>query len=437
MESSAVSRATTYPIAESRCGWNALLPPRPPKTVVKIGTSYEYAVIGGGYTGLAAARRLAELAPAASILLIEASEIGEGTSARNSGFILTAPLMPHRSGHAADVAKTIKQGRIFDAGLTWLKRLVTENSMSCDWNETGKYHAAVTESGIAGLRSLADQYRDCGLLCEEIQPSDFSARIGLSYYKYALRTGNNIYVQPASLVRGLADSLPPNVTLVERAPVLSVSGRRPFLLELRGGDSPGSNRCDREQRLRQEAGLYQEQDLQHLHLRRDDPRTRRRGTCRPWNGRRILPAARAGTTLRRTIGRRFLVRSLHSYESEKSRSEVEASLQDLYKHRYPHLRTHRFEYVWGGALGLTGNTETCFGKIADNIYTSAGCNGVGIMKGTAYGKLLAEMILGQNSEDIRDVRQMNSPSWLPPDPVLRWGVEFVMRRRKHQAGAER
>jgi hypothetical protein len=56
-------RPSTYPVFERPSGWNALLPPRVPKTSAALKTDYEYAVIGAGYTGLAVARRLAELNP--------------------------------------------------------------------------------------------------------------------------------------------------------------------------------------------------------------------------------------------------------------------------------------------------------------------------------------------------------------------------------------
>ena len=46
----------------------------------------DHVIVGAGFTGLAAARRLAELQPQARIIVIEATEVGEGSSGRNSGF---------------------------------------------------------------------------------------------------------------------------------------------------------------------------------------------------------------------------------------------------------------------------------------------------------------------------------------------------------------
>ena len=76
----------TYPAYSDRSGFNALLPPRKARAQAEGDITADYVVVGAGYTGLAAARRLAQLKPQDRILLIEATEVGEGSSGRNSGF---------------------------------------------------------------------------------------------------------------------------------------------------------------------------------------------------------------------------------------------------------------------------------------------------------------------------------------------------------------
>jgi glycine/D-amino acid oxidase-like deaminating enzyme len=414
------------------------LPPRIPKDQITLEASYEYVVVGAGYTGLAVARRLAELNSSATILLLEATQIGEGTSGRNSGFVLTAPLTAAETDAQA-VKKATRQFEIFDGGLAWLRQIVSDASIECGWNDVGKYHAAATDEGVANIRALAERYQACGLRWDEIPQAEFARRIGSPYYKYAFHTGHNVFVQPAALVRGLADSLPPNVILLEGAPVSSVSGKGPFTIELLNRRVRANKMVIANNGFAKRLGflknrIFNVYTYAGITPELDDDELAAHGTDAEWG---ILPAARAGTTLRRTSGRRFLVRSLQSYETDRSGRQVDESLEELYRQRYPGLRSHKFEYVWGGALGLTMNSESCFGEIAENLYVSAGCNGVGIMKGTVHGKLLAEQIMGLDSDDIRDVRQMNAPTWIPPDPVLRWGVTLAMTQRTKHAGAER
>src|SRR5262245_5315277 len=54
-------------------------------------SSFDWVVVGAGFTGLAAARRLGELHPDESVALIDAMPVGWGASGRNSGFIIDLP----------------------------------------------------------------------------------------------------------------------------------------------------------------------------------------------------------------------------------------------------------------------------------------------------------------------------------------------------------
>ena len=48
----------------------------------------DFAVVGGGFTGLSAAAWLARLAPKKSVLLLEAGLLGNGASGRTGGMVL-------------------------------------------------------------------------------------------------------------------------------------------------------------------------------------------------------------------------------------------------------------------------------------------------------------------------------------------------------------
>ena len=77
----------------------------------------DWVVIGAGVTGLAAARRLAELAPGARILMLDDYRIGYGASGRNSGFIIDTPHLTEKF----DVNANRRISRLVIAGLTELE----------------------------------------------------------------------------------------------------------------------------------------------------------------------------------------------------------------------------------------------------------------------------------------------------------------------------
>ncbi|MCA9772984.1 MAG: FAD-dependent oxidoreductase, partial [Myxococcales bacterium] len=51
----------------------------------------EVAIIGAGFAGLAAARRLAQLRPQDTVVILEARAVAEGPAGRNSGFMIDLP----------------------------------------------------------------------------------------------------------------------------------------------------------------------------------------------------------------------------------------------------------------------------------------------------------------------------------------------------------
>ena len=78
----------SLPQNDQTCGWINCLEPRKSFPILKGRQLADWVVIGGGYTGLSFARRMASLKPDARIIVIDGCAVGEGGSARNSGFAI-------------------------------------------------------------------------------------------------------------------------------------------------------------------------------------------------------------------------------------------------------------------------------------------------------------------------------------------------------------
>ena len=72
-------------------GWKEILPNRKVNPKLSDHINADYLIIGGGFAGLSAARRLNQINKEATIVLLEACEIGEGPAGRNSGFMIDLP----------------------------------------------------------------------------------------------------------------------------------------------------------------------------------------------------------------------------------------------------------------------------------------------------------------------------------------------------------
>ena len=79
-------------VNDNSCSWINDLDPRIDIKSLKSNENCEWIIIGAGYTGLSAARKLGQLHPNQKIILIDAQLAGEGASSRNSGYLVDTTL---------------------------------------------------------------------------------------------------------------------------------------------------------------------------------------------------------------------------------------------------------------------------------------------------------------------------------------------------------
>lgn len=94
------------------------------------------------------------------------------------------------------------------------------------------------------------------------------------------------------------------------------------------------------------------------------------------------------------------------------------------------------EYTWGGALAMSRNHESFFGQLAPNVYGALCCNGLGVTRGTATGKLLADWLSGERSDLIDFLLRSPGPNVNPPQPFLSLGVNANLKWGQMRAGKE-
>lgn len=420
-------------------GWNALLSPRLVRDRPPTQKSFASIVIGGGYVGVAAARRLAELEPDRTVLLLEAEEMGEGPSGRNSGFVGPGPNAPLAwRGDTADEA-ALKHIRLTRAAIDILKRLVRENAIDCLWDEAApRFDAAATSRGLRNLIARDEANRRWGLEGHFVEQDQLPALIGTSYYRRAYAPADRILVQPAALIRGLADSLPANVHLVERTRVETLTTGARIEIVTRHGTFDADRVLIAANAWARKYGLLRDRVFAlytygALTPELDDAELGKLGAPPQWG---IIPAHSMGTTLRKFAGRRLLVRSGEGYEREHDDRYARALLTKLFKRRFPGMKSHEFEHVWGGALGMTHNGALYFGRVNPNVFVAAGCNGSGIARGTINGHLLAEMACGGQSALLSDRLSLAPPNWIPPEPVRGIGARGTIAYLQWEAGRE-
>ena len=416
-----------------------MLPPLAPARRLASEQRADCAVVGAGFTGVAVARRLAAHRASWRIAVLEAERVGFGASGRNSGFIVDV-------GHyepKLDVEGNRRLVRLGRAGLEQLRTLVRAHAIDCAWTERGRLHGAV---GDVGVRLLGEFYKGLDAMGEPYEALGAAAVTsvtGTAYYRAAARTPGAVMVQPAALVRGLAAALPANVDLFEESPVRGVHHSGKFRIEAGDGAVVADRLFLAANGFTPTLGflrrrvfpLFTFASLTRVLAPAEQAAL---GGESEWG---LVPEERMGTTVRRTRDQRILIRNTVHYVgslqvSESYRREVREIHRRAFRARFPMLPQVDLEYTWGGVLGMSVNGAYFFGQLDDNLFTAAGCNGVGVALGTIAGTLLADLAVGADSELLSDMQALPRPVWIPPEPLLGIGVRATLARLTARAREE-
>ena len=137
--------------------WDTVPSPDPggPQLDISPSRRFDVAVIGAGYTGLAAARQLARVG--ASVVVLERERAGWGASSRNGGQVL-----PGLKLDPATLVARVGESRarqLFDISLealASLEALIVDEAIECEYERTGHIQAA---SKLAHFEAFRDEQK--------------------------------------------------------------------------------------------------------------------------------------------------------------------------------------------------------------------------------------------------------------------------------------
>ena len=126
---------------DTGCSWINDLARRSNIKVLDKDKSCDWLIVGAGYTGLSAARKLSELHPNQKIIIVDAQLAGEGASGRNSGYLVDTTLNDGFTSNK-ELSNYKKKTDIYNLGIESVKKFIKQYQVDCDWNESGKYFAS-------------------------------------------------------------------------------------------------------------------------------------------------------------------------------------------------------------------------------------------------------------------------------------------------------
>ena len=425
------------------CSWINDLNPRSNINTLQSKEDCEWLIIGAGYTGLSAARKLGLLHPGQKIILVDAQLAGEGASARNSGYLVDTTLNDGFTSNK-ELENYKKKADIYKLGIEVIKNFIKEYQVDCDWNECGKYFASSKTEDKKILINFSETLSKLGFEHNLLSNKDLSKRLGTSFYNIALHTKGGILLHPGKLVRAMIDTLPNNVQLFENSPLLKWKKNKDMVsCSFNSGNIKTKKIIFATNGFLKSLGIKKNYNFPlTLTASMTRPLTNEEfkmiGEPKEWG---VLPVRPMGATIRMTKDRRILIRNTAEVHNPLSMSQSDLNKRSIkqkigIKKRFPYLPDDIIHSSWSGIVSRTRNGSQIFEKIDNNIFVAGCYNGSGIGVGTLFGEQIAIKACNEHTSEIETIEKRNKPTWLPSQPFLNLGVKTRLIYERFKARSE-
>jgi glycine/D-amino acid oxidase-like deaminating enzyme len=368
----------------------------------------DVAVIGGGFTGLSAARTLAR--HGATVAVLEAETVGWGASSRNGGMVLTGLKLGVNkliSMYGRDRTQRMYAASV--ASMDCVEQLVREENIACDFSRCGHLEVACKQ------KHFDDYARQVEVIAREfnhqlriVPRTDLPSEIGSPIYYGGMVDEVSAGLNPARYVAGLAGATAKagaaifeqtRVDKIEREARQAAQGWR--VTTSRGavwardvfvgtsGYTGAATPALRKKIIPIGSYIITTEILPDALARELSPRNRM-----IYDSKNYLYYYRLTPDNRMLFGGRAAFFPETADSIRKSAEILRQGMIDV----YPQLRDVKVEYIWGGTLDFAFDIMPHAGQI-DGIYYAVGYAGHGVAMATWQGQKMAESIAGDKPEN--------------------------------------
>jgi glycine/D-amino acid oxidase-like deaminating enzyme len=417
-------------VNDNSCSWINDLNKRSNIKILNEDKSCDWLIIGAGYTGLSAARKLSELHAGQKIIIADAQLAGEGASGRNSGYLVDTTLNDGFTSNK-ELSNYKKKTDIYKLGIEAVKKFIKEHQVDCDWNESGKYFASSNQKDRKILENFSKTLLKLKFGHNILEKEDLSKRLGTNFYNLGLYTKGGILLHPGKLVRAMVDTLPDNIELLENSQLKEWSKNKDTII----------CKFDNHKITTKKIIFCTNGFLKSLGVKNNynfpltltasmtrtltDSEFKFIGEPKEWG---VLPVRPMGATIRMTKDKKILIRNTAEVHNPFQMSKSDLNKRSInqkigIKKRFPQLPDNIIQSSWYGIVSRTRNSSQIFEKIDNNIFVAGCYNGSGIGVGTLFGEQIAIKASNENTKEIDTIEERNKPTWLPPQPFLNLGVK--------------
>ncbi|WP_415309133.1 FAD-binding oxidoreductase [Candidatus Pelagibacter sp. Uisw_099_02] len=430
-------------VNDKNCGWITDLSQRVNIKTLNEDKFCDWLIIGAGYTGLSAARKLSQINPNKKIIIVDAQLAGEGASGRNSGYLVDSTLNDGFTSNKK-LINYKKKTDIYKLGIETVKKFIKEYQVECDWNEAGKYFASSKKKDQNILINFGKTLSKLGFEYDLFNREKLYKKLGTGFYNLALYTKGGILLHPGKLARAMIDTLPDNVELLEKSQLLKWNKYKDIInCKFKNNNISAKKIIFCTNGFLKSLGIKTHYSFP---LTLTASMTRKLtinefksiGEPKEWG---VLPVRPMGATIRMTKDKRILIRNTAEVHCPFKMKESELKKRTLnqmigIKKRFPDLPSNIIESSWSGVVSRTRNSSQLFEKIDNNIFVAGCYNGSGIGVGTLFGEQIAIKASNEYTKEIEKIEARNKPTWLPPQPFLNLGVKTRLIYERFRAKSE-
>lgn len=362
---------------------------------------YDVAVIGAGFTGLGAARKLAM--EGRRVIVLEARQIGFGASGRNGGHLNNG--IAHSYLHAVGMfgeERAKAMYRAFDQGIETIERIIAEEGIACDFRRSGKLKLA---SKPAHFEGIAQNYKaihpQVDRETELLSRADLGREIGSDAFHGGLLMKKSAMMHMGRFVVGLAEAAARRgAEIYENT---EVTARRQVGKGWELTTPKGKVLADK---VFLATGAYTTSAFPFFRRRvvpvgsfllATRPLTEAEVSATLPGNRTYVTSLNVGNYFRLSPDNRLIFggRARFSARSDQqSDAKSGAVLQAALAGIFPHLRGVEVDYCWGGLVDMTKDRFPRAGQ-ADGVYFSMGYSGHGAQIATHMGEIMADLMTGR------------------------------------------
>jgi glycine/D-amino acid oxidase-like deaminating enzyme len=366
-------------------------------------------ILGGGFTGLAAAYHLIRQFPDRKIVLLEGACCGYGASGRNGGFVDTRVPGWSRYYKAAGPEKGRRAFDLGRYGIHLIKQMVDEHGLDCEFEENGSLVTAMNEKQIRALESDCRNYKAMGLDASVVQGKELETHIKSPRYIAGLTFPYTGILNPYKLARGmkaLVEGM--GVEILERTVVMRFTPGRMHRVDTEMGAIEAPDIVLGLNGYSAKLGLFKNRVIPVCsYVIATEPLSPSQWEAIGWRNRQGISDMRATFNyLRPTADGRIVIGGTdYPYYAEDGLSSgnnkpvIAALTRDLFD-TFPQLEGVRIEHAWGGTMGFSYDFTPSVGQMGEykNIYFGVAHNGEGVGNCQTAGRIIADLMAAKSSE---------------------------------------